>query len=147
MHLAEVDINKVVDGVCTAIHDEFGDDHKVYTDTVEQGFVPGSFFVKLLQVTDDRFLDERYLRNHTFAVQYMPVDDRNAQAECWGVAERLDKALRYIRVNGDLTEGTGISPELTDGFLTETVNYRFFVRVPRESDPMEVHIAEVKVNE
>lgn len=146
--MSEVNINYVLDGVCSAISSSFGDDHPVYTDTVEQGFNPGSFFVSVLTVTSKRGLYNRWIRTHNFSVQYMPSDDRNAKEECWTVAERLKQVLTYIEVNGQKAEGTDYNAEITDGFLTVTVTYKLTVYEEiQTADKMQTQTSDVAVHE
>ena len=38
-------INKIIDGICAAIHSEFGKDYEIYTETAEQGLTEPCFSV------------------------------------------------------------------------------------------------------
>lgn len=144
--MSEVNYNYVIDAICKALSEEFPD-KAIFTDTVEQGFTPGSFFVSLLRADNKRFRWNRFTRTHHVSVQYMPESDRESEEECWRVAESARNALTWIKVGGNYVEGTEYNSEITDGVLTVTVTYKFLVDEEIETDPtMGSHSASVGVN-
>ncbi len=121
-------INRIIDGICSALNDEFGDEYEIYTETIKQGLHEPCFLIKCINPTQKRFLGKRYYKTNSFCIHYFPSSCDTAN-EFNNVCERLFNALEYINVDGDLTEGTDMSAETDDtGVLNFTVSYNMFVR-------------------
>lgn len=133
--LTEVKVSSVIDGVCLAITNAFEDAYPVYTDFVEQGFSPGSFYVKMGSFSDDLFRWNRFRRRHTMLIQYVSDETTEAVEDCWNVANTLRQVLERIRIGEESVEGYGFSAEMYDGVLTVTIEYDCFVDKQEENDP------------
>lgn len=120
-------ISKIVDGICEALNEEFGEAYEIYTEDVRQGLREPCFSVKLLEPTSGRFLGKRYYTTNHFCVHYFSKSQTAANDECYDVLERLFGCLEYINVGGDLTAGTAMSGEVADGVLSFFVNYNMFL--------------------
>lgn len=128
-------INKIIDGICVAINTEFGDDHEIYTETVEQGFQEPCFSVLCLNPTIEQVIGKRYFRTNSFCIHFFP-DVGDEVLKCHSVAERLLNALEYISVNGDeLCRGTEMHFEVVDGVLSFFVNYDMYTFKHSEEAP------------
>lgn len=120
-------INKIIDGICEALNGEFGDDYKIYTESVEQGLIEPCFFVQCLLPKKDLFFDKRYENINPFMVQYFPKSSES-NYENLNALGKLFECLETITVDGDLTMGSKMSGEIVDGILNFKVNYDFFTR-------------------
>lgn len=119
-------INNIIDGICVAINDEFGDTYEIYTENIEQGLKEPCFSILCLNPTVEQFLGKRYFRTNQFCIHYFPKSSEK-QFECHQVAERLFECLELITVNGDLKRGTSFHSEISGGVLSFFVNYDMFV--------------------
>lgn len=128
-------INKIIDGITTALSEEFSN-YEIYTDTVQQGLNEPCFFVRLLSPTNKQFFDKRYKITNQFAIQYFS-DDLGNNTEINNITDRLFKCLEYITVDGDLIKGTEMSASTTDEVLTFLVNYDMFVIHTENLEKME----------
>ena len=127
-------INKIIDGICVAINGEFGDEHNIYTETVNQGLKPGSFMVLCLNPTIEQFFGKRYFRTNQFCIHYFPQTNE-PRSENLSVMERLHNALENITVDGDLCRGTTMHAENVDDVLSFFVNYDMFVYKDVTAEP------------
>ncbi len=134
--------NKIIDGVCKALNDEFGNAYEVYTEDIRQGLKEPCFSVRLIAPANTQFLGKRYYRTNMFCVHYFPKSKTAANAECFDVAERLISCLEYIAVDGDLTRGTKMTSEMVDGVLSFFVNYDTFVIKEQESETLMENITQ-----
>lgn len=119
-------INSIIEGISRAINAEFGDDHAIYAEKVEQGLKEPCFFISCIAPTKRLFVGRRYFRTNTFCIQFFPRDPDYEKEECNAAAERLFSCLEYITIDGDLMRGTGMKSETVDGVLNFFVNYDCF---------------------
>lgn len=124
-------IDKIIDGMCEAIHDEFNDDIEIYTEIISQGLDKGAFSIKCVNPTNEQFLGERYFKTNKFNVCYFPKSDE-PNKEINEVIGKLFNCLEMITVDDDLLRGTKMEAETSDGVLIFLVNYDLFVRVRDE---------------
>lgn len=120
-------INKIIDGICEALFQEFGEGYKIYTEEIKQGLKEPCFSVVLLAPGTSQFLGKRYYKTNPFCIHYFPKSQTEMKAEIYDVIERLNNCLEYITVDGDLTRGTEMNGEIIDGVLSFFVNYDMFV--------------------
>ena len=119
-------VDKIIDGICLAINGEFGDEHNIHTESVNQGLKDGAFIVTCINPTIEQFVGKRYFRTNQFCINYF-TKTNEPKAENLAVIERLYKALEYITVDGDLCRGTSIHSENVDDVLSFFVNYDMYV--------------------
>ena len=119
-------IQSIIDAICLAIHNEFGNDYEIYTESVEQGLEEPCFFVLCLNPTKEKFLGNRYFRTNQFCIHYFPQSN-DKRTECLEILERLFDALEIIEVDGDSIRGTNMKSEMDEGVLHFFVNYDFFM--------------------
>ena len=129
-------IQGINDGIIAALKAAYPE-VKCYDEQVKQGLKNPCFIIRCINPTGEQFLGKRYYRDNLFSVQYLPKDDKNANAECYGVQDDLYLVLEYITVDGDLIRGTKMRGEIIDGVLTFLVNYSMFIVVHQNLDPME----------
>ena len=59
-------INKIIDGICMAINEEFGDDYEVYTETNRQGLNEPCFSIICVKPTQKNFLVKDIIKQISF---------------------------------------------------------------------------------
>ena len=129
-------INKIIDGICVALHSHFGDEYEIYTERIEQGLKEPCFSIVCLNPTIEQFVGNRYYRTNQFCIHYFPSSN-GVSAECLSVLEGLFSALELITVDGDLCRGTNINAEIDGDMLHFFVNYDMFVYKQKEAiEPM-----------
>ena len=117
-----ITLNKIIDGVCKALSDEFGAGYEIYTEYIKQGLEEPCFSVRLISPSTTQFLGKRYYMTNQFCVHYFPKSKTAVNEECFDITDRLTSCLEYITVDGDLTRGTALSSEIVDGVLSFFVN-------------------------
>lgn len=129
-------INKIIDGISISLNAEFGDDYKIYTESIEQGLKEPCFSILCINPTNELFRDKKYFRKNQFCVQYFPSSE-GKYAECMDVFERMTDCLDVIKVGDDLQRGTSMHGEVVDQVLNFFVNYDMFVYKVESTDAME----------
>lgn len=119
-------IQNIIDAISEALFQEFGSNHEIYSEKVEQGLKEGCFLVRCLNPTMNRHLGRCYKRTNQFAVQYIP-ESSEANEECILILERMFNCLESITVLDKPLHGADLHGELSDDVLTFTVNYDCFV--------------------
>lgn len=128
-------LNDIIGGVTAAIDKEFGDNYEVYTENIEQGLKAPCFFVKSLEVSQRRYVGNRYLLTVPLDVHFFPAGKR-AKADMHDAATRLQFALERITLlNGDLVSGIDAHYEIVDSVLHFFITYNMVVKY--SSDPVE----------
>lgn len=125
--MGEVSLSNIIDGICTAINSEFGDEYEIYPELVHQGLKPPCFTVSCLRADITPKLPPRYYKTNTFGIVYFPEEKIEKRLPCHEVKERLFKALEYITVDGDLTRGTKMEGTIDNDVLAFVVNYDMYV--------------------
>ena len=129
-------VEKIIDGICTALSSNFGDDCEIYTEEIEQDLKDGSFAIVCLNPTNSRFMGNRYYRTNQFCIHYFPKTNE-PRSECLDVLEGLYDALELIEFGDDLLRGTNMSSEMDGSVLHFFVNYDFYTIHKEEKDYME----------
>ena len=130
-------INKIIDGISISLNAEFGDDYKIYTESIEQGLKEPCFSILCVNPTNELFRGKRYFRKNLFCIQYFPSRKDEKYAECMEVLERMFDCLEIIKVIDDPQRGTKMHGEVVDGVLNFFVNYDMFVYKVENTDAME----------
>lgn len=129
-------IDKIIDGICVAINDEFGDEYEIYTEEIKQGLKEPCFSVLCINPMIEQFLGKRYFRSNQFCIHYFPQTNE-PRNENLSVIERLYNALENITIDGDLCRGTNMHAENVDDVLSFFVNYDMYVYRNKEETMME----------
>lgn len=129
-------INKIIDGISISLNAEFGDDYKIYTESIEQGLKEPCFSVICVNPTNELYLGKRYFRQNRFCIQYFPKGEEK-YTECMDVLERMYDCLEIINVGDDPQRGTSMHGEVVDHVLNFFVNYDMFVYRVESTDAME----------
>lgn len=129
-------INKIIDGISISLNAEFGENYKIYTESIEQGLKEPCFSILCVNPTNELFLGKRYFRKNQFCIQYFPSTGEK-YAECMNVLEKMYDCLEIIKIDEDLQRGTSMHGEVVDGVLNFFVNYDMFVYKVETADAME----------
>ena len=115
-------INKIIDGISISLNAEFGDDYKIYTESIEQGLKEPCFSIVCVNPTNELFRGKKYFRKNLFCIQYFPKGE-DKRSECMDVLERMFDCLEVIKIGEDLQRGTSMHGEVVDEVLN------FFVSI------------------
>ncbi|TGE37645.1 hypothetical protein E4K67_12990 [Desulfosporosinus fructosivorans] len=126
-----ITINMVRDSVMTTLKQHFPN-LNVYGEENDQGLEEPYFYVKLLPVSQNQLLGQRYQRNHSFDIHYLAGSNEALH----DMAEQLYDKLELISVDGSLVRGTGMRHEIVDGLLHWFVAYNFHVLRTVEPEPL-----------
>lgn len=130
-------LNNLIDSIAIKLNQEFGDGVAIHKEQVKQGLKEPCFFIMLLTSNQKQVIGKRYFREHPFDIHYFP-STKDKSTEILDVVERLNDALEYITMDGDLIRGTKMYHEVVNDVLHFFVNYDLFVYKESEaSDPME----------
>ena len=121
-------IQKVIDGIITAIRTEYGSAHfKVYTELVEQGLKNPCFSVMCLNPSVEVTGKVRSRRYYPFVIDYFPKSDDEPVDECNTVYETLIECLGDITVEDKIIHGSNVSGNVVDGVLHFQITYDLFL--------------------
>ena len=127
----------ILNGIVTAIYNEFGTDYKIYTSKIEQGLKEPCFFDQCINPTNELFLKNRRKLTNQFAIQYFPSTN-DVYSECDTMFENLIRCIEYINVDdGSMIRGFGFNRSIVNDVMTITVNYDLFVYKNSGDETME----------
>lgn len=129
-------IKAIIDGICLALNEEFGDDYTIYTDGVKQGLEEPCFSIVPINPNNSQFLGSKYYRENLFCIHYFPESEEKV-SECLDVLERLYDCLEIIEINSNKSLGINMNGEINDGVLSFFINYNLFVIKEKSEVPME----------
>lgn len=140
-------MNAIIDGMVTAIREEFGDGVSIYDEDIPQGLDPPCFYVRDVGTSDEMVRGRMFLKSGTYAVHYWPSSDE-PRRECMDIRERLFHCLGMI----DTAFGKSLASDMsavTEEFMTVTVAYNKYVirPAPDDSELMEVLNRKEKVRD
>jgi len=127
-------VSDILDGICLALKGIFPGNVKVYTEQVKQGLKLPCFMVTCVDSSSGVFIGKKYLKDYLFTVQYLPGSTTDERSECYGVAERLFPALRYVATVDGLIMGKNLKWEYSGGMLSFFVKYSGFIVVGSDDD-------------
>lgn len=131
-------IQEIINGISRAIWEEFGDEYTIYSEEVKQGLKEPCFIISYVRTGHIPEMQRKYTQRNLFWVQYIPRDSGQARAECYSAAERLERCLEYITVEGGLVRGVAVNYEVNDGVLTFSVTYNMrLIVISKPKDDME----------
>lgn len=129
-------INSIIDSIAIALHAEFGNAYRIYTENVEQGLKEPCFFIQCIHSSSEQTLDRRYHRRHQLCITYFPETKDEERKEIQKVIDRLYLCLEYVAMDGWI-RGIGMHTEIVDDVLSFFVNYDYFVHRIEEMNPMQ----------
>ena len=139
-------IQKVIDGIITAIRTEYDSAHfKVYTELVEQGLKNPCFSVMCLNPSVEVTGKVRSRRYYPFVIDYFPKSDDEPVDECNTVYETLIECLKEAGLQEDgktilyedkIIHGSNVSGNVVDGVLHFQITYDLFLLKKEELESM-----------
>ena len=129
-------IDKLTDGIVSAIRKEFGDGYEIYIENVEQGLTEPCFLITLANATMEHQVGTMYRFENLFLVQYFPAS-QEARNECMNVQMRLYQALEYIEADG-WKRGEEMEGEMEENVLHFQVQYNLLLQKRQAAEVMEV---------
>lgn len=132
-------VNKFIDAITVALHDQFGSAYKYYVEDVEQNLTKPCFVVGTLNPLIRSTNAVRYKRTFPMVVHYFTDKKSTSEAkkDSYSIAERIFDSLEYLRVDDCLIRGENIEWELVDGVLQFFITYTVDVRKELEINYME----------
>ena len=119
----------LINGVCNALYNEFGDDYEYYIDEIKQGLDKSCFFVSYVRNAQNRYINNRLRSENRISIQFIPTDDVSAEKRS-EIANRLYTCLDCIDYGPDKLFGKEMQCEpLSDNMLNFQVSYNFFKKV------------------
>lgn len=122
-------VNDFLDWITISLHEEFGDDYKMYVEEVEQNLCKPCFVVSTLNPMIEAKSPVKYHRVIPIVIYYFTnkEDTVDAKKDSLAIAERVWKRLEYLS-NGEVTlRGDSIEWELVEGVLQFFITYKFDV--------------------
>jgi hypothetical protein len=126
-------INRLVDGICKALASEFGEDVRIYTEKVEQGFTRPALFAEVVKSELELFRGDRYYLQTELNISYYPKRQGRNEDMC-DVALRLSEALDVIELDGEPLRRTGASQLIEGDRVVSNAHYDFFVRYKPDNE-------------
>lgn len=126
--------NDIVDGITKAIYDEYGEECKIYTESIEQGFKEPCFFVAVLDTEQARIIGNRHQYNIPIDVHYFPGTKAKSE-EMREVKQALYSILgRITLLNGDMLNGFQMHAETVQDVLHFFVTYKPIVKYQQDAE-------------
>lgn len=127
-------INDIVNGISNAIYEQYGQNKKIYTENIEQGFTEPCFFIAVLETTQARYIGNRYKLTVPVNVHYFP-STKAKKREMQDVAQTLHYALQRITLaDGDMLNGFKLHWEIVENVLHFFVTYMPIVKYDCEPE-------------
>lgn len=124
-----MDIRKLVIQGLHAVFPDF----EIYGETVEQGFTPPCFSVRVLSAEDRAYPNGRRRADCSLVVRFFPK--ARPETECTEMGPRLAQALEVLPENAARAHRT--EWEIQDGVLHFFADYSFFYLRHEDKEPME----------
>lgn len=125
-----VTVNDVILGVTRALNQQFPD-IPVFEETAEPAEQQAYFQVKLSPVEQNRRMDRRYQRIHSFTIRFVP----NAGMNLHHTAEQMLDCLASIEVNESSCYGQKLKYEIVDSKVQFTAQYELYITRPKAELP------------
>lgn len=110
---------------------------KIYSESIEQGFQEPCFYIKEVNSSHNKELNNRYKRDHLYDVHYFPNPNSSTKnADMRAMADVLYEQMEYIEVEGRPLMGLDMNHRIVDGVLHFFVRYPMFVKKEAEPVPL-----------
>lgn len=128
--------SNIAAAIAIRLHQIFGVDYEIYTDTVEQGLKEPCFFILCLNQSKEPLSQFRFKRQNTYDIHYFPKSTKAEEVS--NVTDCLFDGMSFIQTNSGLIRGTKMQAEVTDGILHFQVQYNYIcVEELVQNEPME----------
>lgn len=130
-------MQKIIDGICTAIRTEYDKSFRIYTEPVTQGLKEPCFSILLLNGSNEKGACTRHNRTHSFIIRYFPTSKEEPVTECSEVMENLYHILSIINNGTEKVRGTDMSGTVVDSVLQFQVTYKTSLLEQKDEISME----------
>lgn len=133
-------INSVLDGLTTALYEQFGSQYYYYVEDVKQNLMLPCFTVDVLNPLNRSRNSYMYDRTVPCVIHCFTDNTVTTKHELYATGELVCDAVEYITVEGRLIRGQDMSVQLADNNVLQVfVTYRFWTEKEREAfDKMEL---------
>ena len=90
-------VNDLINGISIKLNQVFGDEYRIYTNSVTQGLTEPCFFIAVVDSSQAQLIGNRYFRQHSFDIHYFPASEGDNE-EILSVASELFEILEYINL-------------------------------------------------
>ena len=124
----------ILDAVCKALYESFGDKCRIYTEKTEQKFTRPCFFVESAESSTELFRNNRYYNRDNILVTYYPVyKDKNKDME--KTSEKLALCLETIYPDGFPMRTESCKIVFDKDFMRAYPTFGYFtIKVQKEED-------------
>ncbi len=130
-------INKTLNAVTVALHEEFGDTFHYYLETVQQELETPCFTVDMLNPIERSVNSKHYYRTMPIVVHFFGGVRTDTKKFGYSIGERALMALEYIIIEDRVIRGEDMETQIADGVLQLFVTYRYWTdKSVDESDIM-----------
>lgn len=133
--------SNIAAAIAIRLHQIFGADYEIYTDTVEQGLKEPCFFIFCLNQSKEPLTQFRSKRQNTYDIHYFPKSTKAEEVS--NVTDQLFDGMCFIQTDNGLLRGTKMQAEVTDGILHFQVQYNY---ICVEDLPQNEAMEKVEVN-
>lgn len=131
-------VNRIVEGVASALYEAMGDGYPIFRNDIRQGLEPPCFLILPVGPSLDPQPNGLRLLTVPLDISYFPADSGdNEDMEQVGFNAMLAVELIPWDESRKL-RGLRRSMEIVDGVLHISVTYEVFLRKDQEIDPMEI---------
>ena len=133
-------LTAILDGISLKLNETFGDEYKIYPESVKQGLSKPCFFIKLIRPSNTKEVGLTYIRENAYCIHCFPESMNEPETECYRILDELYTSLEHIEVEGNPIRGINMYGEMHDGILQFYINYN--VRVRKIYDPILMEVLE-----
>lgn len=130
-------MQKIINGIVTAIRTEYDKSFRIYTESVTQGLKEPCFSVLWLSGSSEKGACTRHNRTHSFIIRYFPLSEEEPIKECSDVMENLYSILSIIDIGDGKIRGTNMNGNIVDGVLQFQITYALSLLETNEEINME----------
>lgn len=108
-------VNDLINGISIKLNQVFGDEYRIYTNSVTQGLIEPCFFIAVVDSSQAQLIGNRYFRQHLFDIHYFPASEGDNE-EIQNVASQLFNTLEYVNLlNGVSASNKYATAKFPDG--------------------------------
>lgn len=119
-------------------------DIDLYSESIKQDFEEPCFFIKVINSSQDKQLNNRYKQSILFDIHYFSDKEEGLNKDCLDVANNLYKVLEYVEIDGRKYRSLKMNHKVADGVLHFMLQFNYnILKVIKHNKMKEL---EVKVN-
>lgn len=115
---------------------------EIYSEKIEQGFNEPCFFIKVINSSQDKQLNNRYKRTLFFDIHYFSDKEDDLNKDCLDIANNLYITLEYAEIEGHKYRALKMNHKVVDGVLHFMLQFNYNILKVIEQNKMK----ELEVN-